>query len=153
MSTPVVQQTLGQRRSGLSVRVVMGLCLLLLLPGCALGRFAGAVDWRLLVAAPLILSLFTFVAYRSDKRRAEAGQWRIPESTLHVAELAGGWPGAFLAQRAFRHKTAKLSYQVVFWIIVLAYQLVAMDSLTGWSFAKGVLHLVKSWAARSPLPH
>ncbi len=132
---------------------MLGLGLLLVLPSCALGRLAGSVDWRLLAGAPQIVSLFTFVAYRSDKRRAEAGKWSIPESTLHVAELAGGWPGAFLAQRRFRHKTTKLSYQVVFWIIVLVYQLVAIDSLVGWRFAKGVLHLVKSQAAHSPLPH
>ena len=87
-----------------------------------------------------MLSLLTFFAYRSDKRRSEAGQWRIPESTLHIAELVGGWPGAFLAQRTFRHKTSKVSYQVVFWIIVVVYQLVALDSLLGWRFAKDVLH-------------
>jgi uncharacterized membrane protein YsdA (DUF1294 family) len=34
-------------------------------------------------------------------------------------ELVGGWPGALLAQQVFRHKTRKLSYQVVFWTIVV----------------------------------
>ena len=120
------------------------LLLLLLVPVYALSRLVGAVDWRLLVGVPLVVSLFTFMAYRSDKRRAEAGEWRIPESMLHMAELAGGWPGAFLAQRMFRHKTAKISYQVQFWIIVLAYQMVAIDSLAGWRFTKAVLRLIKA---------
>ena len=101
------------------------------------------MDWRILVAAPLVISLITFLAYRSDKRRAEAGKWRVPESTLHAAELAGGWPGAFVAQRTFRHKTSKVSYQVVFWVIVLSYQFVAVDSLIGWRFTKQVLHLAR----------
>ena len=43
----------------------------------------------------------------------------------------GGWPGAFLAQRRFRHKTRKLPYQFVFIVIVLLYQLVAVDEILG----------------------
>ena len=31
----------------------------------------------------------------------------------------GGWPGAFLAQRQFRHKTQKVSFRIVFWITVI----------------------------------
>ena len=126
---------------------VIGLSFLLVVPAYALSRFAASVDWRLLTGAPLALSLFTFVAYRSDKRRAEAGEWRIPESTLHLAEFVGGWPGAFLAQRTFRHKTSKTSYQVEFWIIILLHQIVALDSLAGWRFTKDVLQLIKSHTA------
>lgn len=44
--------------------------------------------------------------YRHDKRRAFAGQWRVPEATLHLAEFAGGWPGAFLAQRMHKFEVA-----------------------------------------------
>jgi uncharacterized membrane protein YsdA (DUF1294 family) len=44
---------------------------------------------------------------------------RIPESRLHLAELLGGWPGAWVAQRLFRHKSAKVRYRVVFWAIVV----------------------------------
>jgi uncharacterized membrane protein YsdA (DUF1294 family) len=111
---------------------LFALVLLLALPGYALTRLAAWVDWRLLIAIPIGVSLFTVLAYRSDKRRAMAGVWRIPETTLHLAELAGGWPGAFLAQRQFRHKTAKTSYQVVFWGIVLLHQCLALDWVLGW---------------------
>jgi uncharacterized membrane protein YsdA (DUF1294 family) len=131
------------RCGGVSVLAVIGLALLLVVPAYALARLAALVDWRLLAGVPLAVSLFTFVAYRTDKRRAEAGEWRIPESTLHIAELAGGWPGTFLAQRTFRHKISKVSYQVVFWIIVLIHQMVALDSLAGWRFSKDLLHLIK----------
>jgi len=133
----------ASRRGGVSWPALISLTLLLLIPAYAISRLAASVDWRILVGVPLVVSLGTFVAYRSDKRRAQAGEWRVPESTLHLAELAGGWPGAFLAQRTFRHKTSKVSYQVVFWVIVLSYQLVALDSLLGWRFTKEVLHLTR----------
>jgi hypothetical protein len=40
------------------------------------------------------------------------------EVFLHLCELLGGWPGAFLAQYSLRHKNRKVSFQVVFWAIV-----------------------------------
>jgi len=43
--------------------------------------------------------------------------------------LLGGWPGALLAQQRFRHKTRKLSYQAVFWLIVLLHQVFWIDLL------------------------
>ena len=33
--------------------------------------------------------------------------------------LLCGWPGALLAQQWLRHKTAKRSFQLVFWITVV----------------------------------
>ena len=143
MSLPGVELAFRQRRGGVVLPVVLWLSLLLVLPAYALSRLTAFVDWRLLGVASLVVSLLTFLAYRSDKRRAEAGKWRIPESTLHLAELAGGWPGAFVAQRTFRHKTSKVSYQAVFWLIVLLHELVALDSLVDWRFTKEILHLIK----------
>jgi len=141
------KQASGQGRGGLSALAVAGFSLLLVVPAYALSRFATSVDWRLLAGTPLALSLLTFLAYRSDKRRAELREWRIPESTLHIAELVGGWPGAYLAQRTFQHKISKISYQVEFWIIVLLHQIVAADSLGGWRFTKNILQLIKSHTA------
>jgi uncharacterized membrane protein YsdA (DUF1294 family) len=135
----------GRRRtSGTSVSALIIMFLLLAIPAYALSRFAASIDWRLLVGVPIALSLFAFVAFRIDKRRAEAGEWRIPEATLHMSELLGGWPGSFLAQRTFRHKTSKASYQVEFWLIVIIHQLAAVDSLLGWKFTTAILHLVRS---------
>ena len=50
---------------------------------------------------------------------AVAGQCRAPESTLHLLSLAGGWPGALLAQQALRHKTSKSSFITGFWLMVV----------------------------------
>ncbi len=110
--------------------------LLLVGPGYALSRLATPVDGRILAAVMLATSLAAFFAYRSDKLRAEAGGWRIPEVALHGLELLGGWPGAFLAQRKFRHKTAKLSYQLFFWIIVAVHQFAAWDSVFDWQLTR-----------------
>jgi len=77
-----------------------------------------------------LMSVVAWFTYRSDKKAAVNGEWRIQESRLHLLELLGGWPGAFLAQRVFRHKSAKVSYRVIFWGIVLLYQVVALDVVT-----------------------
>ncbi len=66
-----------------------------------------------------VVSVVTFVVYGFDKRQAANGGRRIPEQTLHLLALAGGWPGALVGQRLFRHKTQKLSFLVVFWLTVL----------------------------------
>jgi uncharacterized membrane protein YsdA (DUF1294 family) len=78
---------------------------------------------KVIVSAYLIVvavaSLWTFGAYGIDKRRAQTGNRRIPEKTLQLLALAGGWPGALLGQQVFRHKTQKLSFQIVFWTVVV----------------------------------
>ena len=65
-----------------------------------------------------IMSLVTLIAYAIDKNAAVRGKWRIQEMTLHALELGCGWPGAWLAQRLFRHKSSKKSYLVVYWFMV-----------------------------------
>lgn len=57
--------------------------------------------------------------YGWDKARAAARGPRIREDTLHLFALAGGWPGALVAQAQFRHKTRKASFRAVFWATVL----------------------------------
>jgi uncharacterized membrane protein YsdA (DUF1294 family) len=81
------------------------------------------------LAAYGIVSVLAFLLYWSDKRKARAEQWRTPENVLHALEFAGGWPGALLAQQVFRHKTRKVSFQVVFWFIVLQHQVFWIDML------------------------
>ncbi len=130
--------------SGLSIGV---LAVLLAVPVFALTRLADRIDWRLLTAAPLAVSLLAFFLYRRDKWLAENGGWRIPEFTLHLVELLGGWPGAFLAQRKFRHKISKASYQVGFWLIVLLHEYAAADFLLGWRLAGEILRFIRSATA------
>ncbi len=65
-----------------------------------------------------VASLTAFILYAIDKAAARRGSRRIAENTLHLWSLLGGWPGALAAQRIFRHKTSKTSFQIVFWITV-----------------------------------
>lgn len=69
----------------------------------------------LLLAAYALLSVITFAIYGIDKAAAGKGRRRTPEATLLFAGLIGGWPGALVAQRLFRHKTRKQPFQVIFW--------------------------------------
>jgi uncharacterized membrane protein YsdA (DUF1294 family) len=101
---------------------------------CALPLYGSLSLWlRGVSLIPLvaygIVSLLAFLLYWSDKRKARAEQWRTPENVLHALEFAGGWPGALLAQQVFRHKTRKVSFQWVFWLIVLVHQVFWIDML------------------------
>jgi len=73
----------------------------------------------ILLVAYVALSLVTFVAYAIDKSAAQSGSWRTSEGTLHFLGLAGGWPGALVAQETLRHKSKKASFRLVFWCTVL----------------------------------
>ncbi len=66
----------------------------------------------------VFVSVFTYRTYSDDKECALSGSWRVPESTLHLMEFLGGWPGALVAQWSLPHKNRKVTYQVGFWIIV-----------------------------------
>ena len=109
------------------------LAALLVAPGLAGWRLVGADAFWFLAGGCFVMSGLTYFLYADDKRRAQRGAWRIPEMTLHLCEQAGGWPGAFLAQRRLRHKNAKLGFQFVFLMIVAAHQFVAVDYLLGGS--------------------
>lgn len=67
----------------------------------------------------VLLGLLTFGIYALDKSAARRGRWRISESTLHGLSLAGGWPGALLAQQMLRHKSSKREFRRVFWVTVV----------------------------------
>ncbi len=67
----------------------------------------------------MVVSLLTFIMYAVDKSAAKKGVWRTQESTLHLLSLAGGWPGALVAQQKLRHKSKKQSFRLVFWVTVL----------------------------------
>lgn len=73
----------------------------------------------LILALYLGASLITFILYAVDKSAAKKGTWRTQESTLHLFSLAGGWPGAMVAQQKLRHKSKKQPFRFIFWVTVL----------------------------------
>ncbi|MGB8020421.1 MAG: cold shock and DUF1294 domain-containing protein [Candidatus Nanopelagicales bacterium] len=74
----------------------------------------------MLLAAYGLFSGVAFLLYSADKSAAEQGRWRTSESTLHTVDLVGGWPGALVARRVFRHKTIKQPFRTIFWVTVIA---------------------------------
>ena len=78
------------------------------------GRLPDLLPFWLIAANGL-----TLLFYYGDKTAAQRGEGRVPESTLHLLEAAGGWPAALLAQRLFRHKSRKPSYRSGFRAMVV----------------------------------
>jgi uncharacterized membrane protein YsdA (DUF1294 family) len=81
----------------------------------AFGLAPAAVPVLYAAASGLSLTL-----YALDKRAARLGRSRTSEATLHLVDLAGGWPGGLVARHVFRHKTSKRSFRIVFWLSVIA---------------------------------
>jgi uncharacterized membrane protein YsdA (DUF1294 family) len=89
-----------------------------------------------------LMSLVTFLAFAWDKRRAirfgggdearargragTGGRDRVPERTLHILELLGGWPGAIAAMAILRHKNRKGRYWLVTALIAAVHIALAM---------------------------
>jgi uncharacterized membrane protein YsdA (DUF1294 family)/cold shock CspA family protein len=102
---PVPRPGWAMAISGLFVALVAGLAA------------GGYLSW-LVLAWYLGWSGALFLVYGWDKTAAEGGRWRTKETTLNSLALIGGWPGGWIAQQAFRHKSRKISFQVEFWIAV-----------------------------------
>ena len=84
----------------------------------------------------LVMSFVSFCMYAIDKRRANKNKRRVPEATLLLIDLLFGWPGGFIGQRVWHHKTAKLSYQARYWAAVIVH--VGAWGAAGWMmFMKG----------------
>jgi uncharacterized membrane protein YsdA (DUF1294 family) len=89
----------------LGVLTALLLASLLVSPILAIARLG--TDPLIAVTYALATSVAAYLVYASDKTRAREKTWRIPEATLHLLELIGGWPGALIAQRRLRHKCSK----------------------------------------------
>ena len=91
-----------------------------------------------LLAVYVSASLVTFCAYGMDKAAAVQKRQRTRENTLHLLALIGGWPGAFLAQSVFRHKSSKPSFQTVFFVTVII-----NCGVVAWLFGFGVSDVLR----------
>ena len=99
--------------------IAFKLIILVLLGAYAYGVWQSIFPLYPIALAYAVMSLITFMVYESDKTAALLDARRTSETTLHILELLGGWPGALLAQLVFWHKIKKLSFQFVFWLIVI----------------------------------
>lgn len=76
-------------------------------------------DWNIIVAYIASINLSTFLFYGYDKMIAGTSLLRVPEWVLHSLSIAGGSPAGLIAQKIFRHKTIKRSFQFAYWAIVI----------------------------------
>ena len=53
-----------------------------------------------------------------DKHQAQTRGWRVPEKTLQLSALLGGWIGGMWAMNQFKHKTVKQEFRVPYFICV-----------------------------------
>ena len=83
----------------------------------------------------LLLNLVTFVVYGIDKYKAKRGKWRISEHTLLTLALFGGSMGAWLAMKAFHHKTMHKKFYIGVPVII-----VLQMAFAAWIIMKGHLH-------------
>jgi uncharacterized membrane protein YsdA (DUF1294 family)/cold shock CspA family protein len=109
------------------IRAYLGLALLATL---GFGWLAGSVP-PALVALYLVLGLVSAWLYYSDKQKAEAGQWRTSEATLHGFDLASGIVGGLFAQQLFRHKTAKPGFAATTYVIAAIHALWLVGIVSG----------------------
>ena len=108
VASPPLQSSLPQAIVGASV----------FLAGIVALVVTGRAPWWVLPWY-LVLSVGTFMLCGWDKVSATGGHRRTPESTLNGLALLGGWPGGWIAQYAWRHKSRKTSFQVEFWLATL----------------------------------
>ncbi|QGN40516.1 DUF1294 domain-containing protein [Klebsiella oxytoca] len=67
----------------------------------------------------LLANVLTLAIYGVDKMAARRAWRRVPESTLLLFGVVGGWAGAIAGQRLFHHKTQKQPFKTWFIISVL----------------------------------
>jgi len=121
-SVQLAQVRRPPRQSESAARAQWGTATLFAIPAFLVAYTVVAVLWKppLWVAGLYVgLSVITFLAYALDKSAASSGAWRTPENTLHMLALAGGWPGALLAQQFLRHKSTKQPFRQIFWATAL----------------------------------
>ena len=67
----------------------------------------------------LVLNIIAFIVMGYDKKLAQNNKRRISEQILLIFVLIGGTIGSGLGMLFFRHKTAKTSYLLKFWLLTV----------------------------------
>jgi uncharacterized membrane protein YsdA (DUF1294 family) len=101
---------------GFSTVVALALILLFI--------FLFYADLRLPFYAAWLASvgLTTLILFWADKQLAKVKKLtvRVPEHTLNLLTLAGGFVGAWVARGLFRHKTNIRKHQAMFVVLILS---------------------------------
>lgn len=81
----------------------------------ALGFVAPSLG--VVLAWVLSTTVVAFGAYGLDKALAKMSRLRVPERVLLALSFSGGTLGALAGMKLFRHKTAKSSFRMKFWLV------------------------------------
>jgi uncharacterized membrane protein YsdA (DUF1294 family) len=75
--------------------------------------------WIYVGVAVVAVNCATLLCFWFDKRRAQAGEWRIRGSDQLLLAFLGGSPAALLGRQIFRHKTRKEPFSTLLQLIVV----------------------------------
>ncbi|MBQ8642992.1 MAG: DUF1294 domain-containing protein [Clostridia bacterium] len=87
--------------------------------------FTDLVPYGLVYLA--VVSLAAVIVTVSDKHKAKAGAWRVPEAALLLLSALGGSAAMYLTMHLIRHKTKHIKFMLgiplimVFQIVILLY--------------------------------
>jgi uncharacterized membrane protein YsdA (DUF1294 family) len=111
-------------KNSLSVRGHPFLFYGLIFFGLAIAGAAAIVwilNWDVVLAWLISITVVTFIAYRYDKSIAGSDRFRVPERVLLLLALAGGTLGAITGMYLIgeHHKTSKGSFMLPFFMILI----------------------------------
>ena len=68
-----------------------------------------------------VFNVAAFVTFGFDKWRASRSKRRVSEFSLAFLGALGGWPGGLVGMIVFRHKTAKLTFQLKYALALIPF--------------------------------
>ncbi|MBQ9951178.1 MAG: DUF1294 domain-containing protein [Clostridia bacterium] len=72
------------------------------------------------LAALIVLNVYSFLLMLKDKRAAKRGEWRVPEKKLFIAAACFGALGGVLGMNLLRHKTKHWYFKLFFPLMLAA---------------------------------
>jgi uncharacterized membrane protein YsdA (DUF1294 family) len=103
-----------------------------------------------------VINVAALVAFFVDKGRAVRGEWRIPESRLHLLTFAGGVLGSGAGMLFAWHKVRKLSFHAMYFVGIVTLCVIATalaPSASGTRTAAQASAPAASSAATAYKPH
>ena len=74
----------------------------------------------------LLVNSMTVAAFRLDRHRAKAGEWRVPKQTLLMLATLGGWPGLKVTQLIARRRLHRRPFRVLLDLSSLPFAVLAI---------------------------
>lgn len=74
------------------------------------------------------INLLSGIIFAYDKHAAKKNRRRIPETTLHSLELAGGVFVNIFLMYTLRHKNSKFTYYWFTWLVIIGWVLILFNT-------------------------